>query len=174
MKNALWEKIFRGKSKEVSQEVLTLKKVPVFEGLEPKELSEIEKLIHHRTYKPDEVVFRRNAPGEGMYIILRGKVDILTESGEGTSSVVASLKEGDFFGDLSLLDKEPRSATALAKDHTTLLGFFRPDLTALLKRKPQLGVKILMNLAAVIGERLRKTNDLLSQMQSKNISATDT
>lgn len=167
MKSAVWDNIFRGRSKDQSKEVLALKQVPVFDGLDEKELAAIERLVHHRTYKPDEHVFRKNAPGEGLYIILQGKVDILTESEQGEPNLVASLSEGDFFGDLSLLDQEPRSANALAKDHAELLGFFRPDLTSILKRKPDLGVKILFNVAKVIGERLRKTNELLEASQAK-------
>ncbi|MFQ6674185.1 MAG: cyclic nucleotide-binding domain-containing protein [Fidelibacterota bacterium] len=170
MKSALWENIFRGRRKNESKEVLALKQVPVFDNLGDKELAEIERLVHHRTYKPDEFVFRKNAPGEGLYIILQGKVDILTESEDGASNLVASLNEGDFFGDLSLLDQEPRSANAVSTDHSTLLGFFRPDLTALLKRKPDLGAKILFNLARVIGERLRKTNELLTEVRSREKS----
>ena len=168
MKSAVWENIFRGRSKDESKEVMALRQVPVFEDLGPKELAEIEKLVHHRTYKPDEYVFRRNAPGEGLYLILQGKVDILSETEEGKQNLVASLKEGDFFGDLSLLDREPRSANAVSTDHSELLGFFRPDLTGLLKRKPSLGAKILFNLARVIGERLRKTNELLAEAQSQS------
>lgn len=167
MKSAVWENIFRGRSKNESREVLALKQVPIFENLEPKELGEIEKLIHLRTYKPDEYVFRRNAPGEGLYIILKGIVDILTETTNGEENIVASLTEGDFFGELSLLDREPRSASAISRDHSELLGFFRPDLTDILKRKPHLGVKILFNVATVMGERLRKTNELLEEAQSK-------
>lgn len=167
MKSAVWENIFRGRSKDESKEVLALKQVPVFEDLDPKELKEIERLVHHRSYKPDEYVFRTNAPGEGLYIILQGKVDIITVSEDGKQNLVASLTEGDFFGDLSLLDREPRSASAVSTDHTELLGFFRPDLTGILKRKPNLGAKILFNLSRVIGERLRKTNELLTEAQAR-------
>lgn len=167
MKSAVWENIFRGRSKDQSMEVLALKQVPVFAGLDDKELGDIERVVHHRTYKPEEYVFRKNAPGEGLYIILQGKVDILTETDTGKPNLVASLTEGDFFGDLSLLDQEPRSANAVARDHSKLLGFFRPDLTSILKRKPNLGVKILFNVAKVIGERLRKTNELLEATQGK-------
>jgi len=168
VKNALWENIFRNWKKDESEEALALKNVPVFEDLAPKEIGAMEKLVHKRTYKPDEFVFRKNAPGEGLYIILTGKVDIVTEDENGSQSIVASLKEGDFFGDLALLDEAPRSASAIAKDHSTLLGFFRPDLNALIKRNPQLSVKIILNLASVIGERLRNTNELLAKVTKSN------
>ena len=167
MKNAIWENIFRGKSEKESEEGLALKHVPIFDNLKPKELTVIEKLVHHRSYKPDEFVFKKDAPGEGLYIILKGNVEIFTETEEGNKNVIASLKEGDFLGDLSLLDKQPRSASAISKDNSRMLGFFRPDLSSLLKRKPDLGAKIVLNLASVIGERLRKTNELLEDLQSK-------
>jgi len=63
------------------------------------------------------------------------------------------------------LDDEVRSAAAVAAEATELLGFFRPDLFSLLERNPELGNKILINLARVISARLRKTNDLLTAAQ---------
>lgn len=162
MENTIWSNIFSGKSRTQSREALALKHVPVFENLNNYELEQVKRLVHHRSYQPDEYVFRRNAPGEGMYIILKGNVEILDQN----ENSLAILEEGDFFGDLSLLDKEPRSAHAIARDHSELLGFFRPDLETLIKRKPDLAVKIILNLAGVIGERLRKTNELLAEASS--------
>jgi len=163
MENAFWGNIFKGWRKEENPTVLTLKQVPIFEGFSNKQYREIENLIHERTYKPNEYVFKKKAPGVGMYIILSGKVEIFIEEIDGKKQTLAELKEGDFFGELSLLDEEVRSASAKAKDHSTLLGFFRPDLFSLLERNPELGNKILLNLARVIGARLRKTNELLSE-----------
>ncbi|RMF10578.1 MAG: cyclic nucleotide-binding domain-containing protein [Candidatus Neomarinimicrobiota bacterium] len=165
MKNALWSNIFSNWQQEESQTVLTLKQVPIFSGLKPRELRAIENLVHVRTYQPGEMIFKRHAPGEGMYIILSGKVEIYLEPTPGERNVLATLSDGDFFGELSLLDDEARSAAAVAADATELLGFFRPDLLSLLERNPELGNKILINLARVISARLRKTNDLLTEAQ---------
>lgn len=167
MKSAYWENIFKGWRKEESATVLTLKQVPIFRDFSNREFREIEKLIHQRIYKPEEYVFKLKAPGEGLYIILSGKVEIFAEDARGDRNVFAVLGEGDFFGEMSLLDAEPRSAAAMAIEHTTLLGFFRPDLMSLLARNPDLGNKILLNLAKVIVERLRHTNTLLTQSQEK-------
>ncbi|MFH1853324.1 MAG: cyclic nucleotide-binding domain-containing protein [Candidatus Neomarinimicrobiota bacterium] len=168
MKNAFWENIFRGWQKEESATVITLKQVPIFRDFSNREFREIEKLIHQRIYKPEEYIFKRLAPGEGMFIILSGQVEIFAEDAQGVRNVFAVLKEGDFFGEMSLLDAEPRSAAAMAIDHTVLLGFFRPDLMSLLDRNPDLGNKILLNLARVVVERLRHTNNLLTQAQEKS------
>lgn len=166
MKNAFWPNIFRGWNKQESETVLTLKQVPIFEGFSNREFKELEKLIHHRTYKPGEYVFKVQAPGEGMYILFSGHIEIVLGGESESKHVLATLKKGDFFGELALFDEEPRSAAALSTDHSEMLGFFRPDLFSLLDRNPVLGNKILLNLARVIGERLRVTNKLLLQAQA--------
>lgn len=168
MKNALWTNIFKHWQTDESETVLTLKQVPIFAGLTSRELNELEKLIHERTYKPDEIIFKRQAPGEGMYIILKGHVQIYLDLEKGEQNVLAELKNGEFFGELSLLDDEPRSATAVCTESTILLGFFRPDLFSLLERNPEMGNKILMNLAKVVSARLRKTNQLLTESQQQS------
>ncbi|NQU27924.1 MAG: cyclic nucleotide-binding domain-containing protein [Candidatus Marinimicrobia bacterium] len=167
MKSALWENIFKGWKKEESATVLTLKQVPIFEDFSNREFREIEKLIHQRTYKPKEFIFKRLAPGEGMYIILSGGVEIYAEDANGSRNVFAVLDEGDFFGEMSLLDAEPRSASAISVDHSELLGFFRSDLMSILDRNPDLGNRILLNLAKVVVERLRHTNNLLTEAQKQ-------
>jgi len=132
-----------------------LKEVPIFEKLNDKELFQIKRLTHIRDYKLDEPIFKKLSPGEGMYIILEGTVEIF----EPESNIVfANLSSGDFFGELALLDEEPRSATAKATKPSKLIGFFRTDLLVLIKRSPDLGNKILLNLSRVLGERLRQTN----------------
>ena len=132
-----------------------LKQVPIFKNLTSKELNQIIRLTHLRDYKLNEPVFKKLSPGEGMYIILEGTIEIF----EPDSGITfAKLSSGDFFGELALLDEEPRSATAKAIKPSKLIGFFRTDLLVLIKRYPDLGNKILLNLSRVLGERLRQTN----------------
>ena len=137
-----------------------LKNVPIFENLTKKELSEVVRLTHERTYKKDENVFKKLSPAEGMYVILSGQVSIVDPDSE---TIFATLESGDFFGELALLDEEPRSASAVAKIPSRLIGFFRTDLLTLMKRSPELGNKILLNLSRVLGERLRRTNKELTK-----------
>ena len=151
---SLYENFF--KNKESSDPVLqVLGQVPIFENLTPKELKDLARLTHERFYKANEPVFKKLAPGEGMYVILKGTVEIKDPD---SNTTFATLGSGDFFGELALLDQEPRSAMAVATEASELIGFFRTDLLTLMKRGPELGNKILLNLSRVLGERLRRTN----------------
>ena len=151
---SLYENFF--KNKESSDPVLqVLGEVPIFENLTLKELKDLARLTHERFYKANEPVFKKLAPSEGMYVILKGIVEIKDPD---SNTTFATLGSGDFFGELALLDEEPRSAMAVATEASELIGFFRTDLLTLMKRSPELGNKILLNLSRVLGERLRRTN----------------
>ena len=156
---ALYNNFFR--KKDSSNPVLqALGNIPIFENLRDSELNDVVRLTHERTYKLDEHVFKKLAPAEGMYVIMNGAVEI-NDPDSGT--IFASLESGDFFGELALLDEEPRSASAVSTQPSTLIGFFRTDLLTLMKRSPELGNKILLNLSRVLGERLRRTNQELAK-----------
>ena len=155
---AIYQNYFK-KGNDVNPIVKVLENVPIFEHLTEKELSEVVRLTHERTYKKDEHVFKKLAPAEGMYVILDGGV-LITDSDSET--IFATLESGDFFGELALLDEEPRSASAISTMPSRLIGFFRTDLLTLMKRSPELGNKILLNLSRVLGERLRRTNQELA------------
>ena len=161
MKSPLWSNLFRNWNSQESEKVTALRQVPVFDGLSDKELDEIEKLTHERKYQAEEHIFKDKAPAEGMFIIISGGVEIYLEN-DGSKNVLAELSDQDFFGEIALLDEEPRSAGAVATAPSILLGFFRPDLLSLMERNPALSSKILTNLGAVLAERLRKTNELLA------------
>ena len=151
---ALYKNFFRD-NKKFDPVLKALEKVPVFENLIEKELKNIAQLTHERGYQLDEYVFKKYAPAEGMYVIIDGEVII---NDPETKKIYANLYSGDFFGELALLDDEPRSASAITKQASRLIGFFRTDLLTLIERSPELGNRVLLNLSRVLGERLRKTN----------------
>lgn len=167
MENPIWgNSLFKKKKKE--NDILNLlKQVPIFSDLNPKELAEVEKIVHKRAYTKKEPIIKMGDPGLGMYIVVKGSVEIITEEGKSEESVLAHLTEGSFFGELALLDESPRSASAIALEECSVIGFFRPDFLDLLNRKPKLGIKVLFALAKTIGERLRRTDELLMQTQEK-------
>jgi CRP/FNR family transcriptional regulator, cyclic AMP receptor protein len=172
MKNVLSHLPLIGSHSGKERDVLTLlKSIPIFSGLTKTELAAVERILHRREYQPEEVIFRQNEPGMGMYIITSGRVHIVSDP---RSVIFAELGDGEFFGELALLDDAPRSATAVAKQPASILGFFQPDLFGLIERNPRLGIKIVLRLAGVIGARLR-TKDMqlqaaLEQLEEQNSS----
>jgi len=168
MRNGLWPNLFKKWNNKESETIHTLKLIPVFKNFTTKEFLELEKLVHHRTYIENEFIFKNNAPGEGMYIIMKGSIKISLGSNNKNEKILANLQEGDFFGELALFDDEPRSANAISLSETKLIGFFTPDLLALKERNPIITNKILFNLGQILGERLRKTNSLLIEEQKND------
>lgn len=159
---SLWANIF--KTRQDSQDSVTsvLKRIPVFDGLDARDLLQIEKILHEREYRPQERIFLQGDPGHGMYIIVEGDVEIVSEPGHHLLTV---LHESEFFGELALLDESPRTATAVAQSPCRLLCLVQSDLYDLMDRNPKLGVKILVQLARTIGERLKKTNEYVYELK---------
>ena len=164
---ALWKNLFKHWNEQENPTKAILKQIPVFHQLSDRQIREIENLCHKRRYKQGETVFKKLAPGEGMFIILSGSIEIFTEDKSGNKNILAVLNDGEFFGELSLLDSDTRSATAIATQDSHLLAFLRPDLQSFSKRNPQTGNKILFNLARVMAARLRKTSEQISENSSE-------
>jgi CRP-like cAMP-binding protein len=159
----IWGNIFKSKSDPNQNIRQFLKNIPLFAQLRKRELRDIEHLIHCRQYKNAEVIFWQNEPGVGMYIVQRGEVGIFQDYDTPQQKQLARLSQGEFFGEMALLEDDNRSATAVALSESQLLGIFHPDLFDLFERKPELGIKVLVPLANMLAQRLRKTNLELQQ-----------
>lgn len=159
----LWKNFFKKEEKNIET---VLKENPLFESLSNKELKLLSNLIHQRSFVPGEFIFQEGK-GLGMYIILSGKVNILHGNSNNTeSSVISQLNVGDFFGELCLAqEKGYHHVSAQAAEESKLLGFFRPDLLNLIEKNPGTGIRILMKLSEILGERLQKAGEKLSQFK---------
>jgi CRP/FNR family cyclic AMP-dependent transcriptional regulator len=159
-----WSNIFR-KHKVVEESIFSvLKRLPIFQDLNYKELKAIERILHRREYCSDEIIFREYEPGVGMYIIETGKVNITLGK---ENRLLVLLSNGDFFGEMALILEGERTASAIATEPTKLLGFFQPDLFNLLETNPKTGNKILQRLAQMIAERLRLSTIENRQLKTK-------
>ena len=165
--SAVWRNLFSGKSILDGSTEALLSKVPAFADLSARDLRRVAAIVHKREYKAGEPVFYQGDPGLGMFIIQEGEVSIRISEREGEEKELAVLTDGDFFGELSLLDESPRSATGLCKTDCSVIGFFRTDLMELIKENPDLGMKIVMKFAEILAIRLRKTDKELSKVQSQ-------
>ena len=155
----LWQNFFKSKTPPL---LTFLKQQILFSSLSDKELKVIEKFIHHRTYFPGETIFK---PGKtiGLYMILKGKVQIFY----GDSALI-SLKEGEFFGELSLVRETGyQKTTAKAAEALELYGLFRPEFMSLIETNPRLSCKVLMKLSEILGSRLQQAGEKLVQKSSQ-------
>ncbi len=141
-----------------------LANIPLFESLASEDLAALEARLEERQFPADTVVFSQGDPGDTLYVIQEGSVEIAIEQGK-RKIVVANLFEGQYVGEISLLDGGVRSATVRTLKPTLLLALDRQDFTEFLTSKPRAALSIL----AEMGERMRQTNELMSRQVSKNV-----
>lgn len=169
MLKTLWESLYKEKNKTTES---VLEENILFRGLTTRELRFVASIVHIRNYRAGETIFNQGQSGVGMYIIESGTVSITAhpENREGHHDEVTltTLKEGDFFGELALVEEHgKRSASAIAQTESRLIGFFKPNLLDIIQRQPSTGVKIAMSLSEVLGKRLIETNKALAALDEK-------
>lgn len=167
----LWDNIFKSDRQEKTLEI-ALKNNILFKDLNRKELELVRQIVNVRNYSSGEGVFQQGEVGVGMYIVLKGTVEIVTEDTKPGAlhqpRFITKLGEGDFFGEIALVEETGRrTATATCGPDTVLIGFFKPDLFEVISRNPEAGVKILLGLGRVLGTRLAETTALLRQLKQK-------
>ena len=139
-----------------------LRAIPLFRELNRRELQTVVQLLNILKYSTGDVVFEQGAPGDGVYVVLKGCVDVIQKDGEDGEKVLLSQSEsGSFFGEIALLEDAPRTAAAVVVEDTKLALFSRDVLHQLAEQRPHLGVKIAIQLARIVAERLRQTNHSL-------------
>lgn len=160
MTDYFWDNIFKGDRKEKSI-ITALKNNILFKDLTTQELQLVQNIVNVRNYQKGEVVFQYGEAGVGMYIIVSGSADISLNG-----KFITKLKEGDFFGEIALVEENGRrTADTISAEESVLIGFFKPDLFEVTSRNPDAGVKILFRLAQVLGTRLLETTTLISNMR---------
>jgi len=157
--HSLWRNVLGG-TKDGEEDVL--RNIPLFDDLSRRDIAILQRLLHRREYIAGESIFTQGEPGLGMYIIAKGMVSIQSEP---SGRELVELNDGDFFGEIALLNEVIRSATARAKSDCLLLSLFQPDLLGLLNRNPRLGVKVLLSLSRLAGIRLVEVSDELEIMR---------
>ncbi|MFI5298729.1 MAG: DUF1003 domain-containing protein [Polyangiales bacterium] len=144
--------------------VSLLRTIPMFQGLGEEDLEVLAASLVTRRYPAGSIIFSQGDPGDTMYIVASGDVNIHLP---GEASRRVSLKDislGEYFGELALFDDKPRSASALATTTTELLELARNTLEKYLKSRPVAAMAILRTMS----ERLRETNAMLSARAAKN------
>ena len=137
-----------------------LKSLPLFSELGDDELVEIWKLVQTRSYKKSNIILFEEDPGDSLFIIKEGKVKITRLSEEGKEVILSILGEGEFFGEMSLLDGESRSANVIALADSEVFILKREDFLNILTDNPQITISLLEELAY----RIRKSDQQIEYL----------
>ena len=122
--------------------MVALRTSKLFSGILAAELQSLEQTAQLKTYKAGRNIFQEGDPGDGLYIIVGGKVQITCLVGQDKRCVLSRLGPEDFFGEMAVLDQQPRSATATAETDTEVYFILRDDLIRILSRSPSLAVSL--------------------------------
>jgi len=160
--SSFWTNFFTSKTDETNLRE-ALQALPIFNKLSKRDCTLLLNIVHNRIYVAGEYIFYQGDPGLGMYIIREGEVVIKRENANKKSHSIAHLKQGDFFGELALVDGEKRTASAIAKTDAKLAVIFKPDLEEFIDKIPKKGIKIMRGISKIIAARLRKLNADLDQ-----------
>ena len=150
---------------EITLQFTTLRFVAVFKYLTHKELMQVQHVSEFRSYAAGETVVREGEPGESFFVIIEGRLQV-SRAGKN----ITTLEAGSHFGEMSLLNARPRSATVTAAEPSRLLITNRQHFNDLVRSEPTLGVKLLWTFAQVLSLRLDET----TEAAFGRISSTDT
>ncbi len=144
------------------QKLEVLQRSPLFEMLSAPELQLLAELTRERRFAEGEVVFEEGDLGDSLFVIVSGEVEVLRKGPDGAERVIATLRAPLFFGEMSLVDKEYRSATVRAKSQAELLHLSAENLNTFRKHHRDGFTFVVINIARVLSSRLRETNAKLA------------
>ncbi|TMP98536.1 MAG: cyclic nucleotide-binding domain-containing protein [Verrucomicrobia bacterium] len=136
-----------------------LKASKLFSGMDAEELPALERAARLQTYHAGRNIFQEGDPGDGLYVIVEGKVQITFLVGQDQRRVLSRLGPGDFYGEMAVLDNHPRSATAAAETDTQVYFIRRDDLQHVLASSPALAVSLVKEFSL----RMREFNQRYTQ-----------
>jgi len=148
---------------------IELRDVPLFSEMDEHEVSGIRAIMQVMKFKAGQVIIREGELGDLFYVITEGRVDVIIRDADGSDVVLHEAGPGDFFGELSMLTNEPRSARIRALDDVTTLVLGRDDFFNFLRAHTHAAIDVLVEL----GGRLRDNDSLFRSMVSRNVNEVD-
>jgi uncharacterized membrane protein len=147
-------------------DALMLEDVELFEHLNADDRATLAEVIDLRKLAAGDTLFRVGEPGESLYVVRSGEVELFIRDTAGQRIPLAIVGTGEVFGELALLDRSPRTATAIAMSDAALLELDRDDLLLLFQRSPAAALRLL----AAMGRMTRKADELLKTRVSRNVN----
>lgn len=149
-----------------SDEAESLSNIPLFKRLSPEELQQLAEEVDQVQYRENETIFNERDIGDALYVVESGSVRIWVLDEDVEPVTLTELKPGEFFGELAVLDRGPRSTNATAIEDTILHRLSSDDFQKFLMAHPDVAIDIICE----IGARMRQTNLLVSQRATRNIN----
>ena len=146
-----------------------LRSVPLFASLDDEAARRLRDLMSVREAAAGTLLFKMGDPGDAMYLIEAGQVRIYIHDGDGENLMLAELGDGDFFGEMAIIDGKPRSANAAVVERACLAVLAREDFLRFVRGNPD----VALEMVSAISERLRRTDELLRQRVSRNVNEED-
>ena len=141
-----------------------LRNISIFSGMQPEDLIKVGEKMQLRTYPAGEILFNEGDPGEELFAVSSGKVSVTVKSPSGEEILLSEAGAGSFFGEMSIIEQAPRSATCRTMEKTTVLSLKAEEFINLLEERPDAAVTIMQHMLSITAERLFKTGTFLSQM----------
>ena len=157
--------------KDIKKKIKFLGEISIFNNLDPGMLGRIINIAYTKVYKKGEVIFSEGEIGKAVFIVASGSLEITKKISEKEEGILIILSPGDFFGEMALLEELPRSATARAIENSEIYIIYKVNFDGLIEKYPQVGLKIIRNLAGILSKRLRKTSD---QVTAQILESLDT
>jgi CRP-like cAMP-binding protein len=123
-----------------------LAQVPLFAGMPPRFLKRLADKMDEQRFMEGATIVRQGEPGDTFYVLIEGEAKVKDAKGR----VLSRLIPGDFFGEISLMDGGPRTATVVAETNLTALALSRKDFSALLQSEPKVTVGLLKHASALL------------------------
>lgn len=143
-----------------------LSQVYLFRELTPSEIDTLLSISKERRVRKDEIIFKEGDAGDAFYFIVSGSVRISTIVPGVGEEALTILREGEYFGEMALIDDAPRSASAIANDDTILLLIEKDNFRKLLAQETGIAYKLLWVFTKTLSARLRKTDEQLKSIFS--------
>ena len=142
-----------------------LSHISIFKGLPDAELAALQELCITRTYPKNTVIINEGDQANAMFICTSGKVKVYVSDENGREFVLNSMGEGEYFGELSLLDDETRSASVMTTDKSTFTILYKDDFTKVIINNPNIGLTLLRNLT----QRIRQLTDNVKTLALQDV-----
>ena len=147
----------------IMETILFLKRIPIFTNIHGEGLKRIADIAQEKVFEAGKVIFHENEMGDVLYIIKKGSVQIFKILGSGQEKTLAVLHEQAFFGEMSILDNSPRSASAKATEDSTLLAVDKESFKEVVNEYPEIAFEIFK----VFSQRLREANKEIQNLSEQ-------